>query len=218
MAFAWEQTVIFLWAIAVGAGIMLCYDLFRMLRTAFQVSDGAIFAEDVFFFVIAGMITWFYLLESCRGELRGFVMIGEGIGGLIYFLTIGRLVMGIAKPIIHFLQNLIDRLIVRPLQWIWKTVKGIFKWLFKLCKTLLNWLGDISGIKKIGKVLRNKKKIRENTKIHLQERHSLLYNLYVIFFSWTQHGKPSQVGNQLQEVDENEQIPDPNPDPQTSGR
>jgi len=223
MAFAWEQTAIFLWAIMVGAGIMLCYDIFRMLRLAFPAADAVIFIEDVIFFVAAGFITWYYLLESCRGELRGFVMIGEGLGGLIYFLTVGRAVMKVAKPVIHFWQKLIDGVIIRPLRWIWKTLGAILGWLVKFCKSVLRRLEEISGIKKLRESLRerkNLKKITKNTKTHLQEGHSVLYNLYVSLFSRTKDGKRSQVGNQLQEVDINEQSPNqgPGPDPQPSGR
>ena len=224
MAFAWEQTLIFLRAIAVGAGIMLCYDLFRMLRIAFTVSDAVIFVEDVVFFVAAGLITWFYLLESCRGELRGFVMIGEGLGGIIYFFTIGRAVMGVAKPVIHFLQHLIDRLILSPLRWIWKTAVAVFHWLVKSGKFILKWLAKISGAEKLGNFLKcreNSKKIIKNIKIHLQEGHGVLYNLYVALFFWTKRGKLSQAGNQSQEVEMNEQIPNPgkktSPDPKPSG-
>ena len=43
MALAWEQTRIFLWAIAVGAGIMALYDLFRILRLAFAQREWMIF-------------------------------------------------------------------------------------------------------------------------------------------------------------------------------
>ena len=104
MEFAWEQIGIFLRAIAVGAGIMACYDVFRMLRTAFRTADAVVFWEDIVFFAAAGMATWFYLLESCRGELRGFVMVGELLGGVLYFLTLGSLVMKIARPVIHFIH------------------------------------------------------------------------------------------------------------------
>lgn len=201
MEFAWEQICIFLRAIAVGAGIMVCYDFFRILRTAFRTSDAVVFLEDVVFFVAAGLATWFYLLESCRGELRGFVMVGEVIGGLLYFLTAGRLVMKAAKPVIHFLQRLIDRLIFRPVRRIWKLLKGIYKWLAGLGKRISKRLAVFFGADKLRKLSRNKKNLKKNSKIHLQEGHNLLYNLYVKLFPWLFLKGTSQSGNQTQEVE-----------------
>lgn len=207
MEFAWQQTAIFLWSMAVGAGIMMCYDVFRILRAAFQPNDVCIFIEDVIFFVIAGLATWFYLLESCHGELRGFVMVGEGIGGLLYFLTVGRAVMGVARPLIRFFQGVIERLILRPARWMWKVFQGLLQGLARMGKRLLKVMAKIFGVDRAKKVLQNRKKIKENTKIHLPEGRNLLYNLYVICFSRFRPGKSSHKGNQTQEVEKNEEPP-----------
>lgn len=205
MEFAWEQIGVFLRAIAVGAGIMACYDVFRMLRTAFRTAAAVVFLEDIVFFAAAGMATWFYLLESCRGELRGFVMVGEMLGGMLYFLTLGSLVMKIARPVIHFIQRVLETLLFRPARWIWRIAVQLFTWLVKGLKGTAGWLFRLLRLDKLWKLLKKREKKQKNSKTHLQEGHKLLYNLYVASFFRLSSGIKSRLGISTQEVKQNEQ-------------
>lgn len=208
MEFAWEQIGIFLRAIAVGAGIMACYDVFRMLRTAFRTPDGVVFLEDILFFAAAGMATWFYLLESCRGELRGFVMVGEALGGLLYFLTLGSLVMKIARPVIHFIQRVLEAVLFRPARWLWRTAVRVLNRLAGGLKGAAGWIFHLLRLDKLWKLLKKREKKQKNSKTHLPEGHKLLYNLYVAGFFRLFSGIKSRLGISTQEVKQNEQTPE----------
>lgn len=194
MALAWEQTRIFLWAIAVGAGIMALYDLFRILRLAFAQREWMIFLEDVCFFAVAGMVTWFYLLESCKGQLRGFVFIGEGIGAVLYFLTLGQLVMAASKSIIALLSRLIHAVIIRPACALIRLVMRILNGMQRAVRAVFKWL----GIEKLADFLKKYKKRLQIRKFHLPESGSLLYNLGITGV-WPHRAKASS--NQKQEVE-----------------
>ena len=174
MALIQQQTAIFLWAMVVGALIMALYDLFRILRLSFAGWDWLIFVEDLCFFVLAGLITWYYLLESCEGRIRGFVLVGEGIGALLYYLTIGQLVMAVAKPVIAFLRWTLQMLF-RPVRWAGKKLLIPLKAVARL--SLDRWKRVCMGFRK--GIWENRKKVSQIGKRHLQEPGGILYNLFV---------------------------------------
>lgn len=174
MATAWGQILIFFRAIAVGAGGMALYDLFRMLRIAFRQKDWMVFLEDVLFFMTVGLITWFYLLENCDGRLRGFVFVGEGLGAVLYFVTLGRLVMSVARKLIALLQRLMDTLILRPLTALFRVLLRIFGWFGRGFRRLFRWL----GLEELSDFLKKCKKAFQIKKIHLPDCRRIVYNLF----------------------------------------
>ena len=170
-----EQLLIFLWAIPVGASIMFVYDLFRILRLVFSHKDWVVFVEDVCFFILAGMLTWRYLLENCRGELRAFVFAAEVIGAVLWFVTCGKIVMAVAGKLIRLLRFLFRNLVLRPLT-------ALMRGLVFLCRGFLRlvWhLAKLLGAEKWIAVIKKAKIKVQNAKNHLQEGTRSVYNSYI---------------------------------------
>ena len=167
-----EQLLIFLWAIPVGAAIMAVYDLFRILRLAFPHRDWMVFLEDVCFFVLAGMITWSYLLENCRGELRAFVFAAELIGAVLWFVSCGKIVLSAAEKIIRLVRFLLRNLVFRPIKLICRGIGFLFRrfWLL-LWKT-----AKLLGAEKVLTISKKYKNKLQNVKNHLQEGTRSVYN------------------------------------------
>jgi len=188
-----EQFLIFLRAIVVGAVIMNVYDMFRILRLAFSHRDWIVFLEDICFFVLTGLITWNYLLISCRGELRAFVIVGELIGAVLWFFTAGKLVMAAAERIIEILRILVTVLLVRPVC----AVLRIMLHLFRQMVRLLWWIAKRFGAEKLLFFIQKVKNTFQTAKNHLPERARLVYN-FIIGFSMHFTEKPV---NSEQEVE-----------------
>ena len=145
-----------------GAVFGAVYDLFRIFRIAVPLPAGVIVAEDVIYFAFCGFMSFFLAMTVNFGQIRFFILLGELLGFLLYYLTLGVLVMKCAQQIIAFIRwifqvlwKLILRPVVRLLMWIGKKVAKIF-----------------------GKLGKNAKKAVQKNRKHLQTRRILLYNYF----------------------------------------
>lgn len=112
-----EQTVVFLQACLLGAALGMVYDVFRILRIAFPARPGVVFFQDVFFWVICTLTTFFFVLSSLDGVVRVFLIAGELLGGVLYHFTLGEVVMRLAHAIIAGIKTLLQllhRFLLRP--------------------------------------------------------------------------------------------------------
>jgi spore cortex biosynthesis protein YabQ len=110
------QTYVFLYAVALGAILCAVYDIFRILRVVFPPNMFVALFQDVVYFIISAVICYAYILICNSGEIRWFILFGALIGWIIYYCTIGELVIRSAKAITAFLGKVI-RFIFRILAW-----------------------------------------------------------------------------------------------------
>ena len=80
-----DQTRLFLLALGLGFLLGIVYDLFRVVRMAFTMRRAGVFIQDVLFFLTCAAVTFVFLLAVNQGEIRGFIIAGEGLGFLIYY-------------------------------------------------------------------------------------------------------------------------------------
>lgn len=155
------QTWIFLLSIVLGAALGICYDVLRILRVAFAHAIAVVFAEDILFSVVCATATVLFTLGVDRGRIRAFVLIGEAMGFILYYCTVGVLVLGVSKSVIagiKWLWGWIFRLLFAP---ILRIVKYFYCFLVKIMKFLAFYL-----------------KIKtKNSKCYLKKHSQLLYNL-----------------------------------------
>lgn len=105
-----EQVMIFLYAAALGGVLSAIYDVFRIIRIAFDGRITAVFVEDILFSIIALVLTFIFVVAFNNGELRFFVLIGEFVGFIIYYFTIGKLTMFASKAIISVVKKFLKLL------------------------------------------------------------------------------------------------------------
>ncbi len=154
------QTWMFLLSIALGALLGACYDVFRILRIAVPHRAGVVLAEDILFSVICAAATFLFLVSVDSGRIRVFALIGELVGFALYYCTVGALVIGISKWIIHAVRWLFALL--------WRIFAAPVLRFIKFC------CGFFSGI---AKNLANYIKIRaKNSNIYLKKCKHILYN------------------------------------------
>ena len=155
-----SQTIAFLLSCLLGAGLAAVYDVFRILRIALPQPAPVIAAQDFAYLLICAGATFFYLMTTVSGQIRLFVLVGEVIGWVLYYFTIGDVVMKAAHTVIDFVYRLL-RLLLTPFIFVGKRLYRI-----------LSRAGK--------KVEARAKKISTNGKMRLKQQRLLLYNLIKI--------------------------------------
>ena len=155
-----DQTVDFLLSVAFGAVLGLFYDAFRILRIALPHKKAVVTFEDILFWCVSAMATFFFLLGSVNGKVRFFLLIGMVLGGVLYHFSVSSLIMGISRIIINGIKAIfifIMRFILLPF---WRISCLIIS--LALCPLRFT-------TKKI-------KKLLQNVKYGLKKMRILLYN------------------------------------------
>ena len=136
-----EQTLGFLHACLTGALLGLLYDAFRISRIAIPTHRAVVFAEDILFFLLCAVTTFVFLLRFADGKIRVFLIIGELLGAVLYFCTVGQLIMKVSRLIIEALKTVARFIFKWILLPIWKLFYAIvsfllipFRFLFKILK------------------------------------------------------------------------------------
>lgn len=109
-----------------GILIGFLFDIFRILRKSFRTNDFMTYIEDIIFWVLTGIIILFSMCKYCDGELRGFTIIGIGIGVIIYLLTVSKYIIKISVFIIKILKSIIKK-IINMIVYPFKIILNIFK-------------------------------------------------------------------------------------------
>ncbi|MBR6385774.1 MAG: spore cortex biosynthesis protein YabQ [Ruminococcus sp.] len=101
-----EELVLFGLSCLAGAVIGVFYDIFRVIRIIFPHNDILILIEDIIFLV--GYVIFFMAFSSVsvRGEMRGYYILGNIIGFVIYFFTVGSAVTGAVRKLFLLLKKI----------------------------------------------------------------------------------------------------------------
>lgn len=159
-----RQTLVFFQSCVLGMAFGLLYDIFRITRVAFKLTKLIISLEDIFYFIICSAFTFFFIMSTVDGKLRIFIIIGEIIGAVLYYFTLGELVMGISRLIIDFIKTVIrviKKYIVKPLMRLIYNIIQLIKLPFKI----------LAGFAI---------KLFKNLKYGLKTRRIILYNQIII--------------------------------------
>lgn len=155
-----EETFIFLYSCLLGCGLAVVYDLFRILRLAFPGGKVAVFIEDGLFVVIATLATFVFCVNFCNGYFRVFVAIGEILGFILYYFTLGVLVFRAARSIINgikavlrFLYRIFVKPVVRFFKYIYTKIKKLFKHISQ--KSPKGFFASKFHLKRRGKMMYN---------------------------------------------------------------
>ena len=101
------QALLFLSTVLVGGAIGLLFDLFRIFRKTTRHSRLAVTLEDLFFWVAATGLTFYYMLHRNYGEIRVFSLVGVAIGLVLYLATISRWVVAVLVAVVNYLKRVV---------------------------------------------------------------------------------------------------------------
>lgn len=104
-----EQTLIFLLSIPMGIFLGVLYDVFRALRVMFPPLRKTIPTTvcDILYFQLCGICIYMFSLIFARGEIRAYYWLGGAIGGALYLLTAGTVVIGVIRRIFGVIFGII---------------------------------------------------------------------------------------------------------------
>ncbi len=150
-----DQAVAFLWAVALGAALGVVYDWFRIGRILRRKWWLTVFLEDLIFALIAAVATAFCFTLTHYGQVRLFLLAGEGLGFTIYFNTVGVLVAKQARLTARFLRWIrglfagLGRFLQKKMQKIMNFLKKPFIFLKERCRMVLYYA--VRRIRRLGK-------------------------------------------------------------------
>ncbi|MBR3780276.1 MAG: spore cortex biosynthesis protein YabQ [Clostridia bacterium] len=151
------QTEIFLLALGFGFILGILYDVFRTVRMIISDSPMFTFSMDVMYFLVCAFLFFSFNLVVDSGKIRLYVILGEALGWLIYYFSLGEISLRISNATVSFAR---------------RALTAIFKPFLRLFN-LLN-----SKFKKIAlfsrKIIR---KFKKKAKYDLQKHKGMVYNL-----------------------------------------
>ena len=139
------QSVVFLFSCVVGGLLGVFYDVFRIIRIAFNSKWLSVFFQDLIFCVFSAFSIILLVFYTNSGTVRWFSLFGCFICFVLYHMTVGKLVIFMSKKIIDFIKKVlrfIYKITVIPVK---KTVLLILKLLKKLLAFMLKTSGKIKG-------------------------------------------------------------------------
>ena len=143
----------FILATVAGFALAILYDALKMVRTMIRSTPSHVFWMDLAFMAVAGIVTFLLALAASYGEVRFYLLAGEGIGFCLYFMTFGL----ISSRVVRFVRKILDFCLFRPL-------KCIFHALARWIRRKAQWIE--------GKV----KKSYAKRKKRLKPRRKIVYN------------------------------------------
>ena len=98
---------------ALGAGMVLAavYDFFRIIRRGVRHATAAVSGEDLLFWITAAFVVFYFFLFVDNGKFRMYMIFGLLAGGMIYCLTIGRLIVRVMGKILRKIKEILRKLL-----------------------------------------------------------------------------------------------------------
>lgn len=155
-----QQTQLFLYAFGFGFVLGVLYDVFRIIRLILSGGKSAVFVADILYLAVCTLLTFYFALVLNSGVLRGYILAGEILGWLVYYFSLGVIVVRISNRVISTCRKALSgfiRLLRRPIKFVVRKLRNCSK-------------------KITSKLTKINRKTYKKFKFHLQKRHSMLYN------------------------------------------
>ncbi len=156
-----EQLRLFLLSLGAGFFLGIVYDILRTIRLTLTKSKKVIFIFDVLYFILFGLGTFIFFLATNKGEFRSYMILGEIIGWIFYYLSFGLAAKSFTDAFVKAIHTVF--------KFVFKIISAPFLFIFKVFLKIKEKISLISQ-----KVT---KKMQKNRKKHLQKLRLYVYNL-----------------------------------------
>jgi len=127
-----KEAEIFLKALATGVVLVFVYDWLRIIRRIIPHGNIWIAIEDFLFWMGSAIVIFSMLFRENDGYLRGFSLGGVALGMILYLACLSRFVV----KGISFIMNKVLFVLLRPLAWLLKRLKGPIEVVKRKCRKL----------------------------------------------------------------------------------
>ncbi|MFP4698327.1 MAG: spore cortex biosynthesis protein YabQ [Eubacteriales bacterium] len=131
------QGHLFVISILSGFAIGVFYDIIRIIRRVIKHSNWLINVEDVLFWVISSVFLFVILFNQNGGVIRGYAIIGVGLGMFLYFGFLSQLFVKTISNSINYILKMIGKvikIILKPIRFLVHFLLKPFKWIRKVLK------------------------------------------------------------------------------------
>lgn len=119
----------FLVSILSGAILLIVYDMIRIFRRIIKHTKILVGIQDIFFWIVSSIFIFIMMYKQNNGAIRGFSIMGMGIGMLVYNQFLSNVVVHVSTTFIHKMMHLIKKVIMMILFPFQKVFGFIFKYL-----------------------------------------------------------------------------------------
>ena len=137
------QLTDFLWAVLVGCGLGVLYDVFRLWRLLL-CGKGWVFLQDILWWMLFAFLSFYFALVWQGGIVRWYTLAGELAGFWVYHKTLGKAVFFVAEKLLRLLITLLQcilypfrlcfNFLMVPVHYVCRKEKEILKNLFIFLK------------------------------------------------------------------------------------
>lgn len=162
-----EQLSIFIASLGLGFLLGILYDVLRAIRLSFTSSKIAVVIFDLLYFFLFGLFTFLFILALNKGEIRSYIIAGELIGAIFYYISFGIAAIKFTDRVVKLLKqfySFVLKVISAPI----RLIKRVFFRLSEKIRRLFR------------KTEKNSQKIRKK---HLPKLRMYVYNLFGIFLA-----------------------------------
>ena len=100
-----EQTLIFLASLGVGFLLGCLYEFLRAIRMSFFRGKWLVVVFDLLYFFMVAFFSYIFILASNKGEVRSYIIIGELLGAIFYYFSLGVAVIKFTDFIVALLKS-----------------------------------------------------------------------------------------------------------------
>lgn len=154
-----------------GLGFVLgaVYDFIRIVRLFVSSKKIFIFITDIFFMLFCAASSYLLFIAVLNGRIRGYAVVGEIIGAVMYFLSIGSVIYPFFRKIQDRLKKFFRKLFA-PLIYVSRKIKAF---------AVNSAKKSFERTEKLFEELKNSKKLKKSKnklKKPLQDDSNMLYN------------------------------------------
>ena len=100
-----EQMLIFLASLGMGFLLGVVYDFFRAIRLSLTRGKIAVVIFDLLYFFVVALGSYLFILATNKGEVRSYIIIGELLGAVFYYFSLGVALMKLTDKFVSILKK-----------------------------------------------------------------------------------------------------------------
>ena len=168
-----EQMLIFLASLGVGFLLGILYDFLRTIRLSFTKGRISVIIFDLLYFFMVAFLSYIFILAANKGEVRSYIIIGELLGAVFYYFSLGFALMKLTDKFVLLLKRFYS-FVFKIISFPFRLIKSTFLKLYEKLKSFFQ---------------KSEKKSQKIQKKVLPKARVYVYNLFGILCAGSQKSR-----------------------------